>query len=82
MTDSTEAFRRNRIEELNSAPHDEKSQLEAKHGQVWTTTEATTDFEFLSFLAPYVSVVRSSDNVKGLLEFTHHPRFYFSFTPA
>jgi len=48
-------------------------------GQKWDTAELQRDFEVLGFAAPFVFVVRKSDNVKGTLEFTHRPRFYFNF---
>jgi hypothetical protein len=48
----------------------------------WTTEEATRDFTFHGFAAPYVVVTRKSDGVKGTLEFTHQPRFYFNFSPS
>jgi len=54
-------------------------ELESKFGQVWDTKELTTDFQALSFLAPFVLVVRKSDKVKGTLQFQHDPRFYFDF---
>lgn len=56
-----------------------RAELEARHGKVWTTAEATTEFDFEGFGAPYVVVTRKSDGVRGTLEFTHSPRFYFGF---
>jgi hypothetical protein len=35
----------------------------------------------IGFLAPFVVVRRKIDGVKGSLEFQHHPRFYFGFSP-
>lgn len=46
---------------------------------VWTTAEATQDFEFVSFIAPFVEVVRRADGAKGSLQFCSNPRFYFAF---
>jgi len=37
------------------------------------------DFDVKVFQAPYIVAVRRSDNVKGTLEFIHHPRVYFDF---
>ena len=48
----------------------------------YTTDQARAEFEFVGFAAPFVVVVRKSDNVKGTLEFKHHPRVYFDFQPA
>jgi hypothetical protein len=56
-----------------------RQQLEEKYGAVWNTKEVQQDFTVLSFLAPYVIVVRKSDGAKGRLEFQHSPRFYFNF---
>lgn len=50
-------------------------------GQTWTTEQLREEFEVLSFLAPFVGVVRRSDGVKGTLTFRHHPRVYFDFEP-
>lgn len=49
--------------------------------RLWTTEEALEEFEFQSFRAPMVRVVRRSDGVKGWMEFTHKPRYYFAFRP-
>ena len=56
-----------------------QAELEAKHDKVWGTATLTNEFEVLSFMAPYVVVKRKSDGVKGSLQFTHLPRFYFDF---
>ena len=45
----------------------------------WNTQELQEDFTVSAFLAPFVSVTRKSDGVKGTLEFTHKPRKYFNF---
>jgi hypothetical protein len=50
--------------------------------QTWDTAELQRDFTVVGFAAPYVVVVRKSDNVKGVLEFTHSPRVYFNFEVA
>lgn len=56
-----------------------KDGLIAAHGQVWDTTQLQQDFYVEGFGAPFVVVTRKSDNVRGSLQFTHHPRFYFGF---
>ena len=43
----------------------------------WTTEELRTNFEVLSFLAPFVVVKRKVDGVKGTMQFNHSPRVYF-----
>src|SRR5262245_50574568 len=48
----------------------------------WDTTELQRDFRVVGFLAPYVVVVRKSDGVKGVMQFTHNPRVYFGFEPS
>jgi hypothetical protein len=62
-----------------AAGQPERDLAEAK--ERWTTEEVQRDFEVHSFLAPFVIVTRRSDGMKGSLEFTHHPRFYFNFVP-
>lgn len=56
-----------------------REELEAKHGKLWTTAEAMAEFSFEGFGAPFVVVTRKADGVRGTLEFTHMPRFYFGF---
>lgn len=56
-----------------------KQELLETYDKVWNTEEMTKEFEVDGFLAPYVVVKRRSDGVKGTLEFTHMPRFYFDF---
>jgi len=80
MTDSTEGVRRQMTAEIN-AVEGSREALEAQHGQVWDTSEMTTHFDALSFMAPYIVVKRKSDGVKGSLTFQHSPRFYFDFQP-
>lgn len=59
----------------------EREELEKKYGTVWSTAEATKDFAFTSFSAPFVFVVRRSDDKAGTLDFQHSPRLYFNFMP-
>jgi hypothetical protein len=78
MLDQTESIRRDRIVEINAEPGSREA-LEKEHGNVWDTSELSTNFEPLGFMAPYLVVRRRSDGVKGSLEFQHSPRFYFNF---
>ena len=80
MSDATEVVRRHRLVEINAEPGSREA-LEAEHGQVWDTSELSTDFDVLGFMAPFVVVSRKSDGQKGSLEFQHRPRFYFNFSP-
>jgi hypothetical protein len=79
-TDPTEGTRRKMLVKINAQPGS-REHLEAKHGQVWTTTELSHDFEVIGFAAPLVVVKRKSDGQKGSLMFPHHPRFYFCIEP-
>jgi hypothetical protein len=80
MTDSTESIRREMVAEINAQPGS-REYLEAKHGQVWNTSELSDDFDVIGFMAPVVVVTRKSDNQKGSLYFQHSPRFYYGFEP-
>lgn len=51
-------------------------------GATWTTETLQRDFDVLGFGAPFVSVRRKSDGVKGTLEFRHSPRVYWGFQPS
>ena len=75
MKDPTEAIRREMLE--TNQPHVDLAHAD----QRWTTEEMTREFTVQSFLAPFVFVTRKVDGVKGTLEFTHSPRFYFDFKP-
>ena len=59
-----------------------KTTLQSAYTDVMTTDEVREKFEVISFLAPFVMVKRKADGVKGTLEFTHMPRFYFNFVEA
>lgn len=61
------------------SPQEAKAALSISYNDVMTTDEVREKFEVISFLAPFVMVKRKSDGVKGTLEFTHMPRFYFNF---
>tara|TARA_R100000231_G_scaffold123140_1_gene93328 strand:- start:2884 stop:3096 length:213 start_codon:yes stop_codon:yes gene_type:complete len=65
--------------EINVNEEIAKAALKKNHGRVWTTSEMVEEFDVKHFLAPFVSVVRKSDGVKGTLMFSHRPRFYFKF---
>ena len=61
MTDPTEDIRKEMVAEINAQPGS-REYLEAKHGQVWTTSELSDDFEVIGFMAPVVVVVgRATD---------------------
>ena len=75
MTDDTESFRREMLE--TGQPYVDL----ARADQRWDTDQLRAEFEVLGFLAPFVVVRRKSDNVKGSMEFTHNPRWYFNFVP-
>jgi len=88
MSDRTENLRRAMVGVLNTMGADEteeesRARLEASWGvgNVWSTQELTSQFEVLSFLAPFVHVLRRKDLVKGVMMFQHSPRFYFDFEP-
>jgi len=75
MNDDTEAMRRAMLE--TGQPQRDLAQAD----QRWDTEQLRAEFEVLGFMAPFVSVCRKADGVKGCLEFTHSPRVYFNFTP-
>jgi len=74
--DPTETIRRDLVQAINADP-DPRKELEEKHGQVWTTQEMQAEFDVSGFMAPFVVVVRKSDQKRGTLMFQHRPRFYF-----
>lgn len=80
MSDQTETIRRQQFAEINSDPGC-RANLEAKHGDVYDTSELQEAFSVLGFLSPYVIVQRKSDLTKGSMKFQHSPRFYFGFEP-
>ncbi len=57
-----------------------REQLEAVHGEVWDTNEASAKFDFVGFMAPYAVVKDKETGKKGSVTFQHRPRFYFNFT--
>ena len=80
MCDETETIRREMVAEINADPGS-RADLEAKHGQVWDTSQLLDDFQVLGFAVPFVIVKRRSDGVRGSLMFQNSPRFYYSFQP-
>jgi hypothetical protein len=81
MADETEAVRREMVAKINTHAT-EREELEAKHGQVWDTKELQQDYDVSGFLAPFISVTRKSDGVKGSMLFQASPRFYYGFKEA
>lgn len=89
--DQTEEIRRDLLPKVNAVTRDEENKprsesdvradLEARHGQVYNTSELSEHFTVHGFLAPFVIATRNSDGVKGSLEFVHSPRFYYNFQP-
>ena len=78
MNDPTESIRRKMTAEVN-AVEGSREYLEAKHGEVWDTTQLQQEFEVWSFMAPFVVVRRRSDRAMGSVMFQANPRFYFGF---
>jgi hypothetical protein len=72
--DPTEPARRAMI-----AAGEPAADLAASDGQRWDTEALQRDFDVVGFMAPFVVVIRKSDGVKGVLEFTSNPRVYFGF---
>jgi len=75
MSDPTEAIRREMI--ASGQPARDAAAADVK----LTTDELREQYEVIGFMAPFVVVKRRSDGVKGSMEFTHNPRFYFNFQP-
>ena len=67
---------------LDTSAAEAKAALSLSYSDVMTTDEVREKFDVISFLAPFVMVERKSDGVKGTLEFTHMPRFYFNFVAS
>ncbi len=79
MRDDTEELRRQMVKDINSRPQTREELETVTEGPVWNTEELGRDFTVIGFMAPFVNVIRKSDNAKGTLMFQHNPRFYFSF---
>ena len=80
MSDPTESVRREMTAQIN-AIEGSREYLQAKHGQIWNTTELQQEFEVLGFMAPLVVVRRRCDGVRGSLYFQNDPRYFFGFSP-
>lgn len=78
MSDPTETIRRQQVAAINAEPGS-REYLEAKHGEVWDTSELQKEFTVLGFMAPYCIVERQG--VKGTVKFQHQPRLNFSWSP-
>lgn len=78
MLDPTEALRQGLAAVINAFPLT-REELTTLYGQVWDSAELARDFDVVGFLAPFVAVIRKSDNAMGTLEFQHHPRLYYDF---
>lgn len=76
--DPTEQIRKDLCEKINNDPG-EREAIEEQYGQVWDTQQLQEDFKVLGFMAPFVTVIRKSDGVRGALAFQHMPRYYFNF---
>lgn len=75
--DETEVARRALVPEMPA--HLGAAILRGEH--VWSTQELTQEFEVEAFMNPFVIVKRKSDGVRGTLNFTHSPRWYFGWHP-
>jgi hypothetical protein len=75
----TEEYMRMMLTREINSKQSEREALEDEYGKVWDAKELQEDFKVIGFLAPFVRVVRKSDDKGGFLMFQHSPRFYFSF---
>ena len=57
-------------------------EIESLEVEKLTTAQVSELYRIEGFMAPYVTVTRKSDNVRGIMEFSHDPRLYFNFTPS
>jgi hypothetical protein len=67
---------------MDKTHEDVKAELVRTWGEVLTTDEATAKYTFEGFGGGLVVVTRKSDGVRGSLNFTHIPRYYFDFMEA
>ena len=81
--DPTETMRRLMVAGIN-ASESTREDLEKAFGKgnVFDTAELRSEFNVISFLAPFVLVRRKSDETEGTLVFQDRPRFYFDFIPT
>lgn len=81
--DPTERAERETFDELRrqlielGVPEDEA----AKATEKYDTKQLQEHFTVHAFWAPFVGVTRKSDGKKGVMMFTHYPRWYFNFDP-
>lgn len=75
MSDPTENARRALVSEVNQDAG--RAKLEAKYGEVMTTSEMQEHYTVEGFLSPFVVCRRKSDGKRGTLMFSHDPRYYF-----
>lgn len=76
-TDRTESIRR---ELLESGAMTEALQAALDAGEpVYDTAQLQAEFAVEGFMAPFVVATRRSDRVRGSLQFTARPRYYFGF---
>ncbi len=59
-----------------------RAELTTKYGDTWDTTELQQVYSVEGFGGGYVVVTRKADGKRGSLDFTHSPRFYYSFVEA
>ena len=78
MIDPTESTRRRMVKTINDNAGD-RAELEHLHGKVWDTHELQAEFTVVAFMAPYVTVKRKTDGVRGTMLFQHSPRLYYAF---
>lgn len=56
-----------------------RKMLEDKYGEVLTTAEMQAKYAVVGFGGGLCVVERKSDGKRGILDFTHMPRFYHTF---
>ena len=74
--DPTENVRRYMVNAINSSQKS-KDDWAKEYGKVWETKDLTSEFEVISFAAPYVVAKNKLTGKKGSLLFSHSPRYYF-----
>jgi hypothetical protein len=88
MLNTSENIRRLLTEQVNHGYSEDETERheelceEYGYDNVFSTEELQENFSVESFCSPLVFVTRKSDRVRGSLQFTHSPRFYFSFRPV
>lgn len=78
-TENLDDLRRLTASLLNLDPPTTRYEAEQRYGQVWDTSAMLAAFDVIGFAAPLVAVVRKADGCRGVLAFTHNPRWYFEF---